>query len=129
MSDIHKKRSGASIAAEIFDILYNKTLNNDMKWESTANDSVFQASFKNYTIELHYSDQDSPGLDPILMIIDGKGRIIDTVCASELHGYVENSYNKINQLYYYARRSALKADDALIEILKELKGEIDGGNF
>jgi hypothetical protein len=63
MSDMPKQRTSGGTIAEIFDILYNKTLNNEMKWEDTANDSVFQASFKNYTIELHYSDQSSRSLE------------------------------------------------------------------
>ncbi|MGE4546111.1 MAG: hypothetical protein AB7D06_18640 [Pedobacter sp.] len=114
---------------EIFVLVHQKTLDKTLRWETTVDDDIFQASLRNYTILLHSFQNSFIHDRPFLEIIDGNGNIIETITPIFLSGMIDDFERKIFELNYWSKRTALDIDKSLIEVLKELKGEIDGGTF
>lgn len=111
--------------AKIVEILYERTINGKLEWETTNQDNVFQTSFTNYTIRIHYKTVEDPWIHTItefyiIEIYNSEGKLIESADNFELRDHIKESTTAMKEMYEGARRMALKVDKALNDILMEL---------
>jgi hypothetical protein len=97
--------------------LYQKTTEGKVKWERTAKEDVYISSFPEYSIQL---GKIGGGLIPTLYlsIFDSNGLQVESYQKPPLGDDVASKY--LTNLYEIARRNAMGADKAIIDILKNL---------
>jgi hypothetical protein len=100
---------------ELASLLFEKTKTGEIAWEKTSFDETFQTSFPKYSVRI----QKVKGA-PTLFLFNEDGDLIEEL------SYVEaflslGSENRLNELFELARRKAMGVDQALDELLRELK--------
>jgi hypothetical protein len=110
--------------AKLVDRLYERTEANAVQW-GKADREVFAASFPNYSVDLSeaHNTWGSPAF--VLRIYNSDGDVVEWISsrtlASELPAS-DKDYEKImEELYKLARRSALKSDQAVDELISVLE--------
>lgn len=103
---------------ELVDKLIKSTDNGKIKWQATANNDQYAASFKGKWSVLvdEYKPQDEPDFWTI-SIQDADG--------TEMLRMSDNDYAPVRHLYEAARRAALHVDEAIDDILKDLNKDRD----
>jgi hypothetical protein len=106
--------------------LAEKTDRNELQWEPTAEEEVFQVSFPHYSVQIRLVENFASATpDGVLIVIRNKeGLVIDQVSDVDLQKEWSEAYSVMSGIYGKARRKALGVDKALDELLKEL-GEDD----
>ena len=89
-----------------------------LAWETTAEEDVFLVSFQTHSVSL----QPGRGLFPTkywVGVLDSAGRELESYDASESHD--AELYEIVRSLYEQAKRAALKVDEGLDAVLKEIE--------
>jgi hypothetical protein len=105
--------------AKLVEKLHERTKSNEVQWQR-ADRGVFTVSFPNYSIDV--------GGDEwviVLRIYNSEGEIIETVSSDEISqesGSSNVDYGtKLRELHRLARRSALRSDEAIDELISLLE--------
>ncbi|RJP35551.1 MAG: hypothetical protein C4527_00430 [Candidatus Omnitrophota bacterium] len=101
---------------QLINQLHEKTVNNKINWEETAEENIFLVSFSDYSVEIaDYSDESHDLYK--LRIYNKEGKIVDKI-SSDNCSYL--TANELKEVYENARRKAMGADEALGELLESL---------
>lgn len=104
---------------DLINKLYVKAEAGQINWQTTAAKNKFIVYFQNFSISLEFERSEDQEPDFVTFrIYDNTGHEIDSfwIGSHEIEGWYEKSY----QLYSAARRKALRIDDAINSITKEL---------
>ena len=105
--------SNEKIAA-IADKLLEKSAKGEVAWSDTADARTFSVVFPDYSISVR-SDYDYYEMS----VHDERGNVVES-----LSGIMnEENYSKLRTLFESARRSALKSDEVLDNILERLSDD------
>lgn len=97
-----------------------KTEEGAVPW--VAADEGFQASFPKYAIKINQDyDFERDEVDLIFQIINESGDLVESVKDPDLSPFFENPFTIMSDIYGMARRHAMGVDDAIDEILHNLK--------
>ncbi|HZF13450.1 MAG TPA: hypothetical protein VFE33_32050 [Thermoanaerobaculia bacterium] len=98
--------------------LHERTTAGRLRWEETADSSVFQAAFPDYAVQIS-----ERGEDYYLRIFDSEGGLIDDIGDVELGSLIGNPREALvilRETFTNARRSAKGLDRAVRSILDAL---------
>ncbi len=97
--------------SQLFNLLYEKTLSGEVNWIALADDKLFIVKLSDYSITIRQFNNVG---DSYLKfsILDKKGMELDEFTVID----TDNTWETAYELYSYARRSALKINDAIISI-------------
>jgi hypothetical protein len=110
--------------AQILQLLIEQTDSGKLDWKETGDESGFLVSFPNYSI-LVSEEMGSHGTPYyVVSVVNSEGKIIDRFSEgmADFFDLSENSHNIMKDLFNKARRRALRADDALDNIIAHLGG-------
>jgi hypothetical protein len=107
-------------ALALFQEILKKTLAGKMAWEPTAEDDRFIATLGKYTLNIvPYTSKDNwgqPEGPPVIrMFYD------DTIIVEISRSIDGVEVEQLNNVFVFARRTALNADQKIDELLEELK--------
>jgi|GEM_PF-3527111 len=106
---------------DLVDKLYIKTMDGKANWKRTAVENRFLIDFKNFSLTIQFFYEDREPSSVKLALYDENGKIIDDF---ELLEIPESAaYDKLYSMYGAARRKALRIDEAINLITKELDSE------
>ncbi len=101
----------------ILDRLHKNTMNGDIDWEESIEESLYEVSFSNFTTRISYYEN----IDQyILQIINDEGKVIEGVQHDDLHEFLTDPRGMMKEIYEKARRQVLGVEDALDTILENL---------
>lgn len=106
--------------------LHEKTLQGKVPWEQSADEGVFQASFKNYSIRISRQPSRHGNLDEedvVFQLFNEKGELIEEVddtSFSQPDFLPTSPFKFMADLHAMARRSAMGVDEAVDILLGEL---------
>lgn len=101
--------------ARFVTLLYEKTLNGELNWEPTETEDVYQCAFPNYSVRIS-----ERGADYVVTIYNEQGTVIEEMTDVTLKDEIDNSFEKMRQIYDTARRVAMGVDKALDDLLSYL---------
>lgn len=116
---------------KLIKILNEKTKKGELNWEVTASPNLYQTSFSNSSVQIFtkcIEPEDSYEqelTDYIVQILNEDGNLIDEIKSSQYRTADFMMNMMIQELYEEARRSAMKADETIDNILKEIEAEED----
>ncbi|MDQ3685968.1 MAG: hypothetical protein M3430_10270 [Acidobacteriota bacterium] len=98
--------------SELLERLFERTKNGVADWQATPREDEYIIYLQGYSISLQSSFSSY-----VIAIRNDKGKVIDefTVWGHDLH------WEKVNEIYTTARRKALKIDEVVEEVLKQLR--------
>ena len=100
--------------------LHERSLDGTLEWTDSIIRSAFEVSLSNYTIRVSMENDDYR-----VNILDGQGRTVESFTDVDLDkgaGELTHRYYKmLSEIYDMARRIAYGVDEALNNILDELK--------
>lgn len=109
--------------AQLVERVHGQTLANEVKWQATEEEGVFQLAFPKYALRISARQSRQPGDDPdyVLTIYNDSGTVIEDVADPELAeeadiGY--DPYRVMKETYDRARGQAMGIDEALDDLLK-----------
>ena len=104
--------------------LLERTRAGELVWQESIRPDVFQAAFQNSSVQIKSVD-DGRFTEVHVSIVDAIGRIVDDFGRDGLDRdspRQPGSWSRaLEELYALARRSALRADDAIDSILAEIE--------
>jgi hypothetical protein len=110
---------------QLLQLLVEQTDSGKLDWKDTGEESKFFVAFPNYSILI----SEEPGESVLfpeyyISVVNSEGRIVDRFSAATLPSEIlgKNSYNVMRDLFSQARRSALRVDEALDNIIAHLGG-------
>jgi hypothetical protein len=94
-------------------------------WETTASDSMFQATLSGYIVQISQNpDPQSEDPDYMVTILNKDGQVIEAALNGELGQTAvfanENAYRVMRNIFNRARRAALGGDQAIDAIISQL---------
>jgi hypothetical protein len=98
---------------EFANLVYEKTKNGEITWEKTPQEGVFQTSFPKYSVMV----RNHSFAGPVFSILDDYGEVIEELS----YAAATNSGLDMDLLAELARRQAMGVEQALDELLSELK--------
>ena len=105
----------------ILDSLLNRTRKDELNWKTTASTSKFLLVLNDSSIVIN---SDIPILWQEIVEFEFKNERGETVENVEVDSTKnEENYEKASELYDLARRKALKSDDTIDKIIKQLSPE------
>ena len=115
----------ASRVAQLVKLVTRKTISNEIRWERTEKEGVFQHAFPNYVVrfsERFVPDHSYP--DYVLAILNQDGEIIEEITDpdAEREG-LEEAYVTMREAYEMARRQAMGIERALDDLLRYLDAQ------
>ena len=106
----------ASKNAKIVSLLVRKQDAGKLDWEETETPGEFQVAFTDFAIRISRERT-----DVTVRIFDAEGIFLERFTDDDLREEIEDSYNLMTGLYDNARRSALKVNAKLDDIISELE--------
>lgn len=112
---------------ELINRLHGLTKAQNISWQETETDGVYQISFPTYSVSL--SRRRSPNSehaewDYWISIYNSDGKLIDEASDGDLHldfpGRIPSALDIMSELYDMARRSAMGVENVIQEILSQL---------
>lgn len=106
--------------------LHARTVAQELDWERTPRDEVYQCSFSSYVVQLRVrqSQYEDDALDYIVEIRDEAGRLVESFDDWTLSREgMDSAYQMMGATYNAARRAALGTDAALDALIAELGGD------
>lgn len=115
--------------AAVVDRLLGLTKNNELVWETTETEEVFQVSFANSSIKLSYrptveEDTEDDDIDYVVTVLNNSGLVVEEVSDIELRDYMTDSFDKLDELYELARGYALGTEQILDSLIDELELDV-----
>jgi hypothetical protein len=99
---------------QLLRIIHGKTKNGELVWEKTANSSEFQVAFAKNSITIG----GAAGITPTLRIFNEEGNLLEEIGVLTTSG---TERDLLKEVWELARRRALGVDQAIDELLAELK--------
>jgi hypothetical protein len=98
--------------------LYDKTMRGQVNWQKTAVENKYLVDFRSFslTIELLFDRSNPSWIN--LQLYDSDGKKIDSFTVDEEQD--SGWFGKLDEIYGTARRKALRIDEAINLITKEL---------
>jgi hypothetical protein len=93
-----------------------------LQWEASDELDAYQVSFHEYSIRVVFIN-DSFSQDMYTLMVYKAGRYIDSVSNSRLD---EAGKERLTRIYEFARRTALRIDHTLDDVLDKLQGLAGG---
>lgn len=110
-------------AVRFVTLLYAKTRSGDVTWEQTGVEGVYLAPFANISVRMMRDDNDG---ELFLRLTDAADHTVDIITPRSLQapdGLERGEADPLfEQLFEAARRSAMKADDVMDDLLVTLEG-------
>jgi len=108
--------------AKIAELLYERTKNNNIKWEATESHDVFQASFSHSSVRIEETQNkfNRHETDIEITVINEDGEVVEQFTDEDISELLEKSYQKNGGYTKKARRDALGVDVTLDEIIEVL---------
>ena len=105
--------------------LIEKTAKGSLTWNESLDPDTFQVSFPDYTLRIH-KDQTTKRHLYTIGILNGSGNEVEAFSSVDLEDAAEFSYEDsptliIEKLFLKAKRSALRSEEAIDDILNELE--------
>lgn len=103
--------------------LLEKTKEGEIRWIETPSMDAFQASFANYSVEIEQEENGTM----CLRVYNKDGRVLESITNLEIISSDGDYYHNQEQarslidLHNLARRQSLKVNDALEDLLSQLK--------
>ena len=114
---------------EVINQLHRRTMDDDLPWEETEDEAVYQTAFPNYSIRVSErppKESQAEGMDYWVSIYNAYGKLVDEVSDPDMREDYENDdinpFDLMRELYDNARRTAMGVQVALSEILERLEG-------
>ena len=109
--------------------LYRTSLEGQVNWEETVLKDVYQASLANYSVRISLEEsQSSMQSDVRISIVNSEGTIVESFSDVDLDPewlnefqIEESPYRIMLNTYEVARRTALGAEKAIKDIVRELR--------
>jgi len=100
--------------------LVEKTRENKVNWQPTVNSDAFAVYFQNFSLAISTEyDREADNSSVVVVLRNQEGKEIDQFAVSS----GEANFEELIELYSSARRKALKIDEAVQILLKELTGD------
>jgi hypothetical protein len=105
-------------------LLNRRTVEGNISWERTSDEGVFNAPFKEYSVQISTAPTrgaELEGYDIVLRIYDDEGEIVEEI--RDVDFTTEeflNPYGTMNEIYLIARRQAMGVDKAVDSLLNQL---------
>ena len=100
--------------------LHEGTQEGILEWSSTLRPDAFEVPFANYTVRISADEQDYR-----ISVVDAIGRIIESFTHAEIatgpEAERQKYYKMLEEIYEMARRKAYGVDEALNDILEEIR--------
>jgi hypothetical protein len=100
-----------------------KTLDNELRWEDTERDGVYQTSFPEYTIRIEKQQLREDTAQPTEIVItlhNDWGKAIGEITESE-YAQTGHSTALLHEMYRAAEQRAMKLEESLDDVLKYLE--------
>ncbi len=108
---------------ELLRALHVRTVEGKVNWQRTSSDVTFVVYFQGFSVTVKPGNSNDEGDYIVFILRDDAGKVVDQFFVYES----EDEYDLATQMYWYARRRALKIDIALKTILGELSsGKVVG---
>ncbi len=104
---------------ELVTRLHRQTVLGKVAWEPTVTDDEFQAEFPDYTIRISIPTLYSYRLE----ILNPDGRVVEAISSWALEKSMDDAVETMSELYAVARRTAMRVDEALDDLLSKLGDE------
>lgn len=104
-----------------FELLKKLTNNGNMQWSVTSDDDIYQSSFSNYSVQISKCPDENGEPDYFITIFDSNGETIEHLQPSDISPPYRKPYLEFSELFEITRRQALGVDQALDDIIKEMK--------
>jgi hypothetical protein len=98
----------------VVEALVEKSTTGKMQWEATAQENTFVSTIGGQTLKITLEWQPDSGNEPVLYVLDGKGKTIWQSYSSQVHG-------GLWKLYRSAQRVANKVDDRMAALMEALQ--------
>lgn len=109
--------------SQILTTLLERTRQNKISWQTTADDYVYLAVFGKASVMIREGESDLPFLEidkpVVLTILNTDGHEIERMTGGSIPGL--GTEPQLRELYTMARRVALGVDSQLDDLLKELQ--------
>lgn len=106
----------------LIDQLIQRTSEGAVNWHPTSDEGEFVVYFDDFSLSLRLARSSHDPNSCVLTVMDNSGKQLDWETVEE----GEKGWIKVSGLHDMARRKAMRIDDALSTILKELKGNSPG---
>lgn len=108
--------------ATLVERLHEKTTSGRSKWREGIDSGEYQIDFPNYSIFLTNEKDRHGNFSVKLAIINSNGTYLEDVHEKSLKQEIEyyEAGNKLSELYELARRQALKVDESIDELLRQI---------
>lgn len=105
--------------------LIEKTVKGSITWNESLDPDTFQVSFPDYTLRIH-RDQSTKRDIYTIGILNGSGNEVEAFTSVDLQDDAtpiekDDLEEMLGTLFFGAKRSALRSEDAIDDILKELE--------
>ncbi len=109
-------------AVELVRTLFDKTMDNMLVWESSAEDGVYQLSYPNFSIQI-FERLTQQGSDIVIHVFNENADLVDEITDVDIQdtGEFESAYHIMSDIYKKARAQALGTEKVIDDILKQLK--------
>lgn len=98
---------------ELLEALYQQTKQGNISWQETSSSNTFAVVLKGYAVTI----ESSMSLTGTLTLRDEQGREIERSSVT----FNNSEWQRFEELYKVARRQARRIDEAVDEVLKQLK--------
>lgn len=113
---------------KLFRLLVDKTLKDELDWERTIDEGVYQVPLAGYVIQVRAVSSEHGGPDEadyVVKVIDQNGIVMDSFSDAEVASDITNNdrtqfYRSVSEMFNRVRRRAIGADQAIDSILEEL---------
>ena len=101
--------------------LGEKTARDEVNWQTSTDDTTFIVDFKEFSMAIKYRYSERAPSDVFFMLYDDKGTQIDTFWADESEPPESGWYDFCYDIYSAARRKALRINEAIKTITRQLE--------
>jgi hypothetical protein len=101
---------------ELFEKLSERTQRGAVNWHPTADENEFVVYFRGFSLSVRFYESERDASEMYFKIRDDSGKEVDTFWISENDIRWEMAY----RIYSSARRKALRIDEAVNSIVKQL---------
>ncbi len=106
--------------------LAERTAEDKVNWERTAEAGIYQVSFPKYSVQIFARENRDRPDDIIVQVLDDTGSVVEEASDVDLtSARVNDAYPTMLTLYKNARRKAMGVEQALDAILKKLDEDPD----
>lgn len=103
---------------QVIELLFEKSSKNELNWRPTSNEEKFLVNFEKFSISITTGGGEGDLPYILFNVLNESGKTIDNFYV----GHGEEWYDNCEEMYGRARRKALKINEAISQLKKELQG-------